>query len=67
MFHLWQILPKMKPRNMPQTNYVKLACEICKQHNYWVHKNKKTVDKKLELKKFCSTCRKHSSHKEKGK
>ncbi|HSE14154.1 MAG TPA: 50S ribosomal protein L33 [Candidatus Deferrimicrobium sp.] len=43
---------------------ITLACVDCKNRNYTTTKNKKTTPDKLELKKFCSTCRKHTTHKE---
>ena len=43
---------------------ITLACVDCKNRNYTTKKNKKTTPDKLELKKFCSTCRKHTAHKE---
>jgi len=43
---------------------ITLACTECKRRNYTTTKNKKTTPDKLELKKFCSTCRKHTAHKE---
>jgi large subunit ribosomal protein L33 len=43
---------------------ITLACVDCKNRNYTTTKNKKTSPDKLELKKFCSTCRKHTAHKE---
>jgi len=43
---------------------IKLACDKCKRINYHTRRNKKTVEKKLELKKFCKWCRKHTLHKE---
>jgi large subunit ribosomal protein L33 len=43
---------------------ITLACVDCKHRNYTTTKNKKTTPDKLELKKFCSTCRKHTAHKE---
>jgi large subunit ribosomal protein L33 len=46
---------------------VKLACDVCKRINYYTRRNKKTVEKKLELKKFCKWCRKHTIHKESKK
>ncbi|MBI2639465.1 MAG: 50S ribosomal protein L33 [Candidatus Sungbacteria bacterium] len=49
---------------MPQPNLIKLQCTKCKRVNYWSRKNKKTVEKKIELKKFCNWCRKHTGHKE---
>jgi len=43
---------------------ITLACADCKNRNYTTTKNKKTTTEKLELKKFCPACRKHTSHKE---
>ncbi|MCD6528563.1 50S ribosomal protein L33 [bacterium] len=44
--------------------FVKLQCQECKRINYFTHKSKKAVVGKLELKKFCKWCRKHTLHKE---
>lgn len=41
-----------------------LACEDCKQRNYQTYKNKKNDPDRLELKKYCRFCRKHTNHKE---
>ncbi|OPL11992.1 MAG: 50S ribosomal protein L33 [Firmicutes bacterium ML8_F2] len=49
---------------MSQDNLIKLQCSQCKRINYWSSKNKKTIQKKLELKKFCKWCKKHTLHKE---
>ncbi len=49
---------------MSQDNLIKLACSVCKRTTYWSHKNKKTTERKLELKKYCNWCRKHTAHKE---
>jgi len=43
---------------------VKLRCSDCKEINYYTRKNKKLVERKIELKKFCGKCRKHQVHKE---
>jgi len=43
---------------------ITLACTDCKNRNYTTTKNKKTTPDKLELKKYCPTCRKHTTHKE---
>jgi len=43
---------------------ITLACVDCKNRNYTTTKNKKTTPDKLEIRKFCSTCRKHTAHKE---
>ena len=43
---------------------VVLACSECKQRNYFTTKNKKNDPDRLEMKKFCKFCRKHTLHKE---
>ncbi|KAA0258486.1 MULTISPECIES: 50S ribosomal protein L33 [Deferribacter] len=43
---------------------ITLACTECKNRNYTTTKNKKTMQGKLELKKYCKHCRKHTLHKE---
>jgi len=43
---------------------ISLACGECKRRNYTTTKNKKTNTDKLERKKFCRSCRKHTSHRE---
>ncbi|OGG37624.1 50S ribosomal protein L33 [Candidatus Jorgensenbacteria bacterium GWA1_54_12] len=42
----------------------RLECSECKNRNYYTHKNKKSVERKLEYKKFCKFCRKQTLHKE---
>ena len=41
-----------------------LACTECKQRNYNTKKNKKNDPDRLEMKKYCRFCRKHTVHKE---
>ena len=43
---------------------VTLVCTECKQRNYDTKKNKKNDPDRLELKKHCKFCRKHTLHKE---
>ncbi len=43
---------------------IQVACGDCKRRNYTTTKNKKKQTARLELKKFCSFCRKHTGHKE---
>ena len=43
---------------------ITLACTECKQRNYDTKKNKKNDPDRLELKKYCKFCRKHTLHKE---
>jgi len=50
--------------HMAQKQLIKLACADCKRINYWSRKNKKLVERKIEIKKFCRWCRKHTEHKE---
>ncbi|MFH1705580.1 MAG: 50S ribosomal protein L33 [Patescibacteria group bacterium] len=44
--------------------FTKIQCQICKKINYYTHKSKILAEKKLELKKFCKCCKKHTPHKE---
>jgi large subunit ribosomal protein L33 len=49
---------------MSQDNLIKLQCTECRDVNYNSRRNKKTLKTKLEMKKFCKNCRKHTPHKE---
>ncbi len=49
---------------MSQDNLIKFECKDCKRVNYFSKKNKKTLKNRLELKKYCRHCRKHTVHKE---
>ncbi|OGY49093.1 MAG: 50S ribosomal protein L33 [Candidatus Buchananbacteria bacterium RIFCSPHIGHO2_01_FULL_46_12] len=49
---------------MSQDNLIKFECKECKRVNYFSKKNKKTLKNRLELKKFCRWCKKHTLHKE---
>ncbi|MDY0346105.1 MAG: 50S ribosomal protein L33 [Acholeplasma sp.] len=41
-----------------------LICEECLSRNYTTTKNKQTQKERLEIKKFCTKCNKHTLHKE---
>ncbi len=41
-----------------------LECTDCKQRNYTATKNKKKHTGRLEQKKYCRFCGKHTTHKE---
>jgi large subunit ribosomal protein L33 len=43
---------------------VTLQCTECKRRNYTTTRNKKTQTEKMEIRKYCSFCRKHTVHKE---
>jgi len=49
---------------MSQDKLIKLSCGKCKRINYWSRKNKKQVERKIELKKWCKWCKKQEMHKE---
>ena len=48
-------------------NIIRLRCSVCKHANYTLHKNRKTVERKIEYKKYCKWCRKSTVHKESKK
>ena len=41
-----------------------LACNDCKRRNYSLTKNKKLHPDRVEYKKYCAWCNKHTLHKE---
>ena len=43
---------------------ITLACGDCKERNYTTEKNRRNDPNRIEIKKFCSRCRKHTVHKE---
>lgn len=43
---------------------ITLECGDCKRRNYSMTKNKKKHTNRLEVKKFCRSCNKHTTHKE---
>ena len=43
---------------------VKMECKECKNRNYDTTKNKKNHSERLELKKYCPFCKKHTVHRE---
>mgnify|MGYP002706743625 FL=1 len=57
-FHYRQEGKKMR-------DLVRLVCEECKEENYYTDKNKRLNPERIEFKKYCPRCRKHTIHKEK--
>lgn len=43
---------------------IKLECTECKQRNYDTTKEKKKHPDRMETKKYCRFCKKHTLHKE---
>lgn len=49
---------------MSQDFLIRLKCAECGEVNYFTRKNRKKVQRKIELAKFCKTERKRTPHKE---
>jgi large subunit ribosomal protein L33 len=43
---------------------ITLACTECRERNYTTQKNRKNDPNRLELRKFCARCRRHTLHRE---
>ena len=43
---------------------VTMACSECKRRNYTTVKNKRNDPDRIELKKYCRWCGRHTSHRE---
>jgi large subunit ribosomal protein L33 len=43
---------------------ITLACQECKNRNYITRKNRRNDPDRVELSKYCPTCRKHQPHRE---
>ena len=43
---------------------ITLACEECKHRNYITRKNRRNAPDRMEMKKFCSNCGTHRTHRE---
>ena len=43
---------------------IDMECTDCKRRNYSTMKNKREHKDRLELKKYCPGCRRHTGHKE---
>jgi len=43
---------------------ITLACNECKRRNYISTKNKRLHPDRVEFKKYCRFCRKHTPHRE---
>ncbi len=48
----------------PMRTKITLECTECKQRNYNTTKNKQTQPDRVETKKYCKFCKKHTIHKE---
>ena len=43
---------------------VTLACEECKRRNYETNKSRRNTPDRIELRKYCRWCGRHTPHKE---
>jgi large subunit ribosomal protein L33 len=43
---------------------ITMACQVCKNRNYITRKNRRNDPDRMDLKKFCRTCRTHTDHRE---
>lgn len=43
---------------------ITLACSDCKERNYTTEKNRRNDPGRIEFKKYCPRCRKHTVHRE---
>ncbi len=43
---------------------ITVQCSECKERNYTTQKNRRNDPGRIELKKFCARCRKHTVHRE---
>ncbi len=43
---------------------IQLACTECKERSYTTEKNKKNDPGRIELRKYCPRCRRHTVHRE---
>jgi len=52
------------PKSKDVRPVITLACSECKHRNYTSQKNRRNDPNRMELKKFCNNCRKHTVHRE---
>lgn len=54
----------MAPKKSKKREIIAMQCTTCKDKNYTTTKNKRTMPKKFEIKKFCPACNARTMHKE---
>jgi large subunit ribosomal protein L33 len=47
-----------------QDHLIRLKCAKCGRVNYFTRKNRKKVERKIDLSKYCNHDRAHTQHKE---
>ena len=56
--------PTFSSKGPRMREIITMQCSDCKNRNYSTTRNKRKHQDRLELKKFCPTCRHHTVHKE---
>jgi large subunit ribosomal protein L33 len=56
--------PRSSSKAGPMRDNIQLACGECKRRTYTATRNKKKQTERLEEKKYCKFCRRHTLHKE---
>jgi large subunit ribosomal protein L33 len=70
-----RVLPPLPPRSTPEgrkknvaktgvREKITLACTECKRRNYESMKSKRNTPDRVELKKYCRWCGRHTVHRE---
>ena len=59
---LWEDYSRLKTPEIREK--IILECTECKNRNYNTTKNKANDPERLEIKKYCPTCKKTTAHKE---
>ncbi|MCD6125177.1 50S ribosomal protein L33 [bacterium] len=54
----------MAKKGKSKREIIILECTVCKSRNYVTEKNRQNTPDRLQLKKYCPKCRKHTLHKE---
>ncbi|GHV87783.1 50S ribosomal protein L33 [Spirochaetia bacterium] len=54
----------MASKKKTAVELIALQCSECKRKNYTTEKNRRNMQEKLELSKYCPHDRKHTLHKE---
>ncbi len=55
---------EMASKKKTAIEIIALQCSECKRRNYTTYKNRKNIQGKMELNKYCPFDRKHTLHKE---
>jgi large subunit ribosomal protein L33 len=62
-----RVNPRTERKNVAKSGVrekITLACTECKRRNYESTKSKRNTPDRVELKKFCRWCGKHTPHRE---